>query len=273
LIEQIIDEVLRTHKADRAVGWLYDANHYFDEDPAWEIAKSVLNDDPRCVLEMKAILQQNCPTLSDVQLAMQRIWSKMSWYYWNSTSFTFYNQAAVLRFATMSHGKSSCLTGRMIVAGNRYLEVLHENRHPQKAAFKDAPFDIDFSDVQPEYVYEEDLDMAALDRQLDSETLEKLELGLKTLSRIVDCGSINSQAMVDSSAMNILLLMQLCNRLRHRDAAIVQWRRDLAAKQISFDLDALHNVPHGEIHKAAVTLCTDLKALTDSYRREWLNES
>lgn len=162
MIEETIDFILGTIPAVCDEGWLCDAEHYFCDHKAWQKSAAFIRDDPRCLLEMKSLVSEDIDSLHELRTIQKEIWAQLGWPYFQSHSIVFYKQASVLRFRTMRENKKSCLTGRMIVAGDHYHELaarwcVRMRGSQTDWQFSDAPFSVDFTDLDEAFQAREPL--------------------------------------------------------------------------------------------------------------------
>ena len=231
MIEQTIRRVMSTIPAKCDEGWWYDAEHFFCEHKSWKKAAAFIRTDPSCLLELKGIACEDIESLRDLRTIQQSIWQELAWSHYQASSVTFYRQASVLRFITVVRDESSCLTGRMIIGGNHYYELVRRWNGPIEE-FPESKFDIDFVDVDESILslQQAEIAEAASNRKDDDAAIAEIA---EILSRIENYTLTNKEKFLESDLLrdavmfNLSQLLGPTGNLSRRFPQFREWRERL----------------------------------------------
>ena len=227
LFEKIVREVA-VDARPISTGWLNDAGFYFCGSEYFSKAAARINDDPLCQIEMHAALARDVENIHAVQSILLKIWQDFNTFQFSATAFCLYKQAAVLRF--VSHSTSDSLSGRMVIGGEHYEELIWMNDAESKRIYPSLPFPCDFTTMA--------LPDAIVRRpHYWPETLEKAEayvaearLLLAKIAALVSIGYeqfVLSEANIDAMRFNLNALHFATRSLRFKDFRLREWSRPL----------------------------------------------
>lgn len=232
MIEQTIDFIISTCKPQCSEGWLDDANHFFGENKAWTNSNAVVTKDARCLLELKAIVSPSVNSLRDLRIIQREIWQNLAWSSFEASAINDYHEASVLRFITVVKGNSSCTTGRMIIAGDHYHELVRRAENHRRSELPRLPFTLDLSDLETQLLIREQV--VTLRRANDWNEDKLLIPDIRTLiQRIENCIAAGKQSFFDSTVsqdalrFNLDALTRITGKFSMGRSDVFQWRKQL----------------------------------------------
>lgn len=231
MIEQTIDYILSKSTSGCADGWLADAEHYFCEHVAWTAASANRTNDPRCLLELKAIASSSVESLQNLRAIEEGIWKELAWSHYQASGHTAYREASVLRFVTVVRDDSSCTTGRMIIGGDHYSELVRRAENKSRRALPQLPFEIDLSELDSKILSPDQL--LAVRRSNDwneDELLIPQIIGI--IKRIEECifdeaTFLASEVNQDALRFNLDALSRATGSLSFGRTDVAEWRSAL----------------------------------------------
>jgi uncharacterized protein with HEPN domain len=243
MIEDVIKHLMATVPAVCEDGWLDDAGHYFCHAEGLSKAAAFKREQPDCLLELKGIVSPSVSTLIDLRTLQQRVWQNLAFSTFEASSVTFYREASVLRFIT-AHNKSSCLTGRMVIGGNHYYELVRRSEQSQADNRKQsklnrlpsAPFQVDFADLD-EYVLSVQEAQARNELATAADHQVRLSAALRTVEQITQYISTSKEEDLKSALIREALMFNL--QQLFRQCHYFELRRYAGAKEWSNRLRAI----------------------------------
>lgn len=231
MIEQTVDYILSKNNPECADGWLADAEHYFCDHVAWSAASAERTNDPRCLLELKAIVSTSVESLQKLRAIADEIWKELAWSHYQASGHTAYREASVLRFITVVRDDSSCTTGRMIIGGDHYGELVRRAENKSRRALPQIPFEIDLSELDAKIL---NPDQLAAFRHSNDWNEDKLLIPqiIGIIRRIEECmvdepTFFASEVNQDALRFNLDALSRATGALSFGRTDVAEWRSAL----------------------------------------------
>lgn len=230
MIETIIKHALSTIPASAESICMDDVYHYFCDAKEWIRAAAFKRTESECLLELKATVAPSILSIYDLQSLQYKIWHALAFAHFEASSITLYREASVMRFITSS-GSKSCFTGRMIIGGDHYYQLLGR-RLPKLPA---APFAIDFSDLDEHLLSLSEAQASSkIEREEDHQ--RRLAVAIKTVQVVNQYTSAGKQEVLNSTQLKDALMFNLQQLYRHcfyfemrGYVGVKEWRERLRA--------------------------------------------
>ena len=121
MIERVIAQVLASvpvSTGDDLSGFWHDADEFLGRQFCDAVVRST--NDPACLIDARATLDEEVTSLQDVGSRLKEIWDAIAYSAFEASSFSRYREASVFRFVTVITGDVFCVTGRIVVSGGPY---------------------------------------------------------------------------------------------------------------------------------------------------------
>jgi very-short-patch-repair endonuclease len=132
LIEEFINNISRNIDAvdyDDLDGFLMDIDYAL-----WEV-KDVISlvkvntlSDPKWKVEVCGVIADNVNTISEVVQSIKDVWALVTYDYFGSANFVFYQEALVFRFITVASDEKYYVSGAIILQGAHCQELIFEHQ-------------------------------------------------------------------------------------------------------------------------------------------------
>jgi hypothetical protein len=143
MIEKVIGEIVATYLpygGNDLDGFWYDTDWYFESSNAFNFPIEVIRTNkPESMLEISTSVSSNIDTLHSLNQAIDEIWRKLKFNYFEATSLTWYQEKGVFRFVTLPQEKGSYVTGKLIISGDNYLNLVERFEREQESQLPYAP--------------------------------------------------------------------------------------------------------------------------------------
>jgi hypothetical protein len=129
MIESIIQRVMdstRPSSGSDLLGFEMDSVAYFGGNKAFLNAKVSRTGDPSCLLEMHGEIRKHIKSLQQIRSVLNKIWFDLEYRHFQATSCVWYKEATVLRFVTVISDNAFYVTGKMIVGGGHYSQLVEK---------------------------------------------------------------------------------------------------------------------------------------------------
>jgi hypothetical protein len=125
LIVQRVIEAIPPSSGDDFLGFYYDVEHYFvDSNSAFVHATAAVRDDNSCLLEMRGDIAPHISSLQEISGELHDLWRTLAYPHFQASSCKWYQEATVLRFVTVIHDDLFYVTGKVMVGGGHYAELI-----------------------------------------------------------------------------------------------------------------------------------------------------
>ena len=127
LLESVVTEVFRSalpSAGDNLAGFAEDAERSLRATRVFSGVTVRRVGDPRCLLDIRAEVGRSAESLQAVSDALCSAWVSMAYEGFEASSCVWFREAMVLRFVTAMEGARLFVTGRVLVSGGPYLELV-----------------------------------------------------------------------------------------------------------------------------------------------------
>lgn len=230
VFEQIVEQIASSQRTGGCDGWLIDAKHYFGENQAWLASSAEVTNDPRCLLALKAVVAPTVESIVQLERILREIWIELCCPDFEATAFETYREASILHFATA--GASSAITGRMIVSGSHYFELVRRKENRARRRLPVIPFDVDFSDLEQRLL--NDHERLALEEECnwseDKTLIPEILALVKRTEHVISVGKkqfLGSEISQDALRFNLDALCRTIVKISFGRTDVEEWRRNL----------------------------------------------
>lgn len=272
MFEELIDSIISKCNPKNELGWLLDAEHFFCENKSWLASSADFADEPRYLLELKALLAPSVGSFKQLRNIMREVWGELCWSNFEASAINEYREASVLKFITVARGGSSSMTGRMLISGAHYFELVRRNENHLHRRLPTIPFEVDFSNLDPIQQSFSQLSEERAEKDWDDDKLLIPEI-LSLLKRVEHCvlhgkgQFLASEISQDALRYNLEALARTTSRVSFHRTDIAEWRHSLL--KIAHPANKPWNQDPEFIWEAVQVHVLKLLPIIEQYRRAY----
>ncbi len=135
MIEKVIKDITSTYLPYAGVnldGFWYDTDYYFESSGAFHLPVEVFRTNKSdSMLEITTKVSDTIQTLHSLNQAIEGVWQKLKFNYFEATSIIWYRERGIFQFVTMPQENGSFVTGKIIIVGGHYSNLVkrYEQEH------------------------------------------------------------------------------------------------------------------------------------------------